>query len=216
MNVKTRGWLIGSFILLLLLIDQVIKFYIKLTMTLGENHSLFGEWGRILFIENNGMAFGMQFGGNLGKILLTLFRLVLISVLTYYLVKGVKRKSTPVGVLIGGAMILVGAIGNEIDSIFYGVIFSDSTYTSVAELFPAGGGYSGLLMGRVVDMFYFPIIRSTWPDWIPFVGGNELVFFRPIFNFADACITCGVIYMLLFQRSFFKEWSKNNKKEGVA
>lgn len=213
MDVKKRSWLVGGLVLLLLAIDQILKFYIKLNMTLGESHSLFGEWGRILFIENNGMAFGMQFGGNFGKILLTLFRLFLICVLTYYLVKGIKRKSTPVGVLVGGAMVLVGAIGNEIDSIFYGVIFSDSTYTSVAELFPAGGGYSGLLMGRVVDMFYFPIIRSTWPEWIPFVGGDELVFFRPIFNFADACITCGVIYMLLFQRGFFKELSKKTPQK---
>ena len=110
MDVKKRSWLVGGLVLLLLAIDQILKFYIKLNMTLGENHSLLGEWGRILFIENNGMAFGMQFGGNFGKILLTLFRLFLICVLTYYLVKGIKRKSTPVGVLVGGAMVLVGAI----------------------------------------------------------------------------------------------------------
>ena len=199
----SRGKKITILVVLVLLVDQIFKIWIKTHMTLGESISVIGNWFRIYFIENNGMAFGMQFGGMAGKLLLTLFRLVLAGFIIYYLKKLLKRKETPAGVLIGIALILIGAMGNIFDSIFYGVIFSESTFTSVAEIFPSGGGYAPLFFGKVVDMLYFPIIDTTLPGWIPFKGGENFIFFRPIFNIADSCITIGVIYLLLFQRRFF-------------
>lgn len=199
----SKGTGLTLLVVLLLVIDQAIKFAVKLNMTIGESIPVFGNWFQICFIENNGMAFGMQFGGSLGKLALSLFRVVLIGFIIYYLGKLTKKEETPTGVLVGFSLILVGAIGNVIDCLFYGSIFSESTYTQLAELFPDGGGYSALLYGKVVDMFYFPIINTVWPDWVPFVGGEEFVFFRPVFNFADACISVAVIYMLIFQRKFF-------------
>lgn len=199
----TKGNLISILVILLLVADQAIKFAVKLNMTIGESIPVFGNWFQICFIENNGMAFGMQFGGSIGKLALSLFRVVLIGAIIIYLRKLLKRAETPTGVLVGLSLVLVGAIGNVLDCLFYGEIFSASTYTQVAELFPEGGGYTGLLYGKVVDMFYFPIINTTWPDWVPWYGGEEFIFFRPIFNFADACISVSVIYMLIFQRKFF-------------
>lgn len=198
------GAKISIFVVLLLVIDQVIKFAVKLNMTLGESIPVFGDWFQICFVENNGMAFGMQFGGMIGKILLTLFRVLLIGVIIYYINRVLlKRSDTPTGVIVGVSLVLVGAIGNVIDCLFYGQIFSASSYLMVAELFPSGGGYAPLLMGKVVDMFYFPIIDTVLPEWVPIWGGEEFVFFRPVFNFADSCISVAVIYMLLFQRKFF-------------
>lgn len=201
----TKGGRISLFVVLLLVIDQAIKFAVKLNMTIGESIPVFGDWFQICFIENNGMAFGMQFGGSLGKLALSLFRVVLIGFIIVYLRKLIKRAGTPTGVLVGLSLVLVGAIGNVIDCLFYGEIFSASTYTKVAQLFPPDGGYTGFLYGKVVDMFYFPIIDTVLPDWVPFYGGKPFVFFRPIFNFADACISCAVVYMLIFQRKFFTE-----------
>ncbi|MBE6230202.1 MAG: lipoprotein signal peptidase [Bacteroidales bacterium] len=198
------GAKISIFVILLLVIDQAIKFAVKLNMTLGESIPVLGDWFQICFVENNGMAFGMQFGGMVGKILLTLFRLLLIGFIIYYINKVLLKKSdTPTGVIVGVSLVLVGAIGNVIDCLFYGQIFSASSYLMVAELFPSGGGYAPLLMGKVVDMFYFPIIDTVLPEWVPIWGGEEFVFFRPVFNFADSCISVAVIYMLLFQRKFF-------------
>ncbi len=198
------GAKISIFVILLLVIDQAIKFAVKLNMTLGESIPVFGDWFQICFVENNGMAFGMQFGGMVGKILLTLFRLLLIGFIIYYINRVLLKKSdTPTGVIVGVSLVLVGAIGNVIDCFFYGQIFSASSYLMVAELFPSGGGYAPLLMGKVVDMFYFPIIDTVLPEWVPIWGGEEFVFFRPVFNFADSCISVAVIYMLLFQRKFF-------------
>lgn len=198
------GAKISIFVILLLVIDQAIKFAVKLNMTLGESIPVLGNWFQICFVENNGMAFGMQFGGMVGKILLTLFRLLLIGFIIYYINKVLLKKSdTPTGVIVGVSLVLVGAIGNVIDCLFYGQIFSASSYLMVAELFPSGGGYAPLLMGKVVDMFYFPIIDTVLPEWVPIWGGEEFVFFRPVFNFADSCISVAVIYMLLFQRKFF-------------
>ena len=200
----SKGALISIFVVLLLVVDQVIKFAVKLNMTLGESIPVFGDWFQICFVENNGMAFGMQFGGVVGKILLTLFRVVLIGFIIYYIKKVLLKKTdTPAGVLVGVSLVLVGAIGNVIDCLLYGQIFSASSYMMVSELFPSGGGYAPLMMGKVVDMFYFPIIDTTLPEWVPFWGGNEFVFFRPVFNFADSCISVAVIYMILFQRKFF-------------
>lgn len=199
---------LAVFFTLLLIIDQVSKFIIKLNMTIGEAISVFGDWFYILFVENPGAAFGMSFGGVAGKIFLTLFRIVAIGLLTYYILKLLKRlrsdrRSVPTGVMIGLVLIVAGAAGNLVDSLFYGMIFSESTPYEVATLFPEGGGYAPFLQGKVVDMLYFPIIKSTYPAWFPGVGGEEFIFFSPIFNLADTYITCGFIYLLLFQHKFF-------------
>ena len=201
----SKGCGISLLVILLLVIDQVIKFAVKLNMTVGESIPVFGDWFQICFIENNGMAFGMQFGGSVGKLALSLFRVVLIGFIIVYLRKLIKKAGTPTGVLVGLSLVLVGAIGNVVDCLFYGEIFSASTYSQVAQLFPPDGGYTGFLYGKVVDMFYFPIIDTVLPEWVPFYGGEHFIFFRPIFNFADACISVSVIYMLLFQRKFFME-----------
>ena len=201
----SKGCGISLLVILLLVIDQVIKFAVKLNMTIGESIPVFGDWFQICFIENNGMAFGMQFGGSVGKLALSLFRVVLIGFIIVYLRRLIKKAGTPTGVLVGLSLVLVGAIGNVVDCLFYGEIFSASTYSQVAQLFPPDGGYTGFLYGKVVDMFYFPIIDTVLPEWVPFYGGEHFIFFRPIFNFADACISVSVIYMLLFQRKFFIE-----------
>lgn len=201
----SKGCGISLLVILLLVIDQVIKFAVKLNMTIGESIPVFGDWFQICFIENNGMAFGMQFGGSVGKLALSLFRVVLIGFIIVYLRRLIKKAGTPTGVLVGLSLVLVGAIGNVVDCLFYGEIFSASTYSQVAQLFPPDGGYTGFLYGKVVDMFYFPIIDTVLPEWVPFYGGEHFIFFRPIFNFADACISVSVIYMLLFQRKFFME-----------
>lgn len=201
----SKGQWISLLVVLLLVIDQVIKFVVKLNMSLGESIPVFGNWFQICFIENNGMAFGMQFGGVLGKLALTLFRVVLIGFIIYYLRKLIKRAWVPTGALVGLTLILVGAIGNVIDCIFYGVIFDASTPFQVAQFLPEGGGYAPLLFGKVVDMFYFPLIESTFPSWLPIWGGEDFIFFAPVFNFADSCISIGVVYLLLFQYKFFSK-----------
>lgn len=198
----SQGKKISILVLVILLIDQAVKIWIKTNMTIGESIPVFGDWFQIYFIENNGMAFGMQFGGSIGKLLLTLFRLVLISLIIYYIRKLIKE-GAPVGVLYGVSLILVGAVGNVIDSLFYGMIFSESTFTDTAVIFPQGGGYAPLMFGKVVDMLYFPIIDTTLPKWVPFLGGEQFIFFRPIFNIADSCITVGVAYLLIFKRGYF-------------
>lgn len=205
-----RGKLVIFLVIALLVIDQVIKFAVKLNMTIGESIPVFGDWFQIYFIENPGMAFGMELGGggNIGKLVLSLFRLVLIGYIIYLIVKLLKKKETPTGAIIGISLVLVGAIGNMIDSLFYGVIFSESYINALAQLFPAGGGYAPPLFGKVVDMFYFPIIETTLPSWVPIWGGEDFIFFRPIFNFADTCISIGVVYMIIFQRKFFLEGMK--------
>ena len=198
----SQGKKISILVLVILLIDQAVKIWIKTNMTIGESIPVFGDWFQIYFIENNGMAFGMQFGGSIGKLLLTLFRLVLISLIIYYIRKLIKE-GAPVGVLYGVSLILVGAVGNVIDSLFYGMIFSESTFTDTAVIFPQGGGYAPLMFGKVVDMLYFPIIDTTLPKWVPFLGGEQFIFFRPIFNIADSCITIGVAYLLIFKMGYF-------------
>lgn len=190
------------FILLLLLIDQVVKFAVKLDMELYQSIPVFGNWFIIHFIENPGAAFGMQLGGEWGKLLLSLIRIAAIALIAWYLHKLVKS-SAPKGVLIGFALILAGAIGNMIDSAFYGLIFSESTPYAAATLFPEGGGYASFLHGKVVDMLYFPIINSTWPQWMPWVGGRDFTFFSPVFNLADSYITVAVFYLLIFKHKYF-------------
>ena len=186
-------------LLLVLVIDQVVKIWVKTHMVIDESFPIFGNWSYIYFTENPGMAFGMKFGGETGKMLLSIFRIVLVALIGYYLFRLIK-KTVSLGVIIGFTLIFAGAMGNIIDSLFYGLIFSDS-YSHVATMFQ--GGYAPFLHGRVVDMFYFPIIKTTLPAWFPIWGGEDFVFFRPIFNVADSAITTGVLYLLLFQRKYF-------------
>lgn len=199
----SRGTKITLLVLFLLIVDQVTKILVKTNMTIGQSISVFGDWFQIYFIENNGMAFGMQFGGLIGKYLLSIFRIVLVGFIIVYIRRLLRKPETPWGVLAGLAAIMCGALGNIVDSLFYGILFSESTYTQLAQFLPEGGGYAGLLQGRVVDMLYFPLIDADLPSWVPFWGGKHIVFFRPIFNFADSCITCGAFYLLIFHWRFF-------------
>lgn len=189
------------FIVLLLVIDQVVKISIKTTMTLGEEFNVLGNWFRIHFIENNGMAFGMEFGGRFGKIFLTLFRVVAVTGIGWYISKLIKEKA-PRGLVFAFCLIFVGALGNIVDCLFYGMIFSDS-YGQVATMFPEFGGYSSFLHGKVVDMLYFPLYEGFLPDWFPIWGGKHIIFFRPVFNIADSYISIGVFMIILFYRKYF-------------
>ncbi|PRY94356.1 signal peptidase II [Marinilabilia salmonicolor] len=189
-------------ILAILLVDQALKFWVKTNMMLGDEFSVFGDWFYIHFVENNGMAFGMELGGDFGKIFLSIFRIVAVVGIGWYLYK-LTLKNAPVGLIVSVSMVLAGALGNIIDSAFYGMIFNHS-YSQVATLFPEGGGYASFLHGRVVDMFYFPLFSGTYPDWFPWLGGQEYIFFRPVFNIADSSITLGIISILIFQKKFFE------------
>lgn len=195
---------------LLVVIDQIVKILVKTNMSLGEHFGVIGSWFQILFVENEGMAFGMKFGGAVGKFLLSTFRIVLCGVLCWWIAGLCRRgtpearkgdedkKKVPTGVLVGLTLITAGAFGNILDSLFYGLVFSESTTMTVASF---GGHYAPFLFGKVVDMFYFPLF--TWPDWVPFLGGS--LFFEPVFNFADSCVTVGAFYLILFQWKFFAE-----------
>ena len=180
----------------LVIIDQVIKILVKTNMTLGQSIPVFGDWFQLLFVENKGMAFGMSFGGVVGKYLLTTFRIVLFGFLCWWIGRLCRREEkVPTGVLVGLTLITAGALGNIIDCLFYGLVFSESTYTAVATL----GHYAPFMQGKVVDMLYFPL--WTWPEGMPLVGGH--IFFEPVFNFADSCVTVGAIYLILFHYKFF-------------
>ena len=172
-------------------------------MTLGQEIHLAGNWAIIHFTENNGMAFGMQFAGDYGKLFLSLFRIAAVILLTWYIYH-LSKKKEKFWLIFSFSLILAGAIGNIIDSAFYGMLFSESTYFDIARLLPAEGGYSNFLHGKVVDMLYFPILEGTYPHWVPFWGGDQFLFFRPVFNVADSSITTGVITLILFQRNFFQ------------
>lgn len=196
-NNKTfKAWMAVAIVVAILLIDQIIKIEVKTNMTLGEAKRV-TDWFYIEFIENNGMAYGMKF---INKLVLSLFRLFAIGFIGYYLAKIIKKDVAPLGYIVLIAMVLAGAAGNLIDCLFYGLIFDASTPFTVSQFVPFGDGYSTFLHGKVVDMFYFPIIQTTWPEWIPYIGGSEYVFFSPVFNFADACISVGVVALLLFYR----------------
>lgn len=185
-----------AIVVAILLIDQIIKIEVKTNMTLGEAKRV-TDWFYIEFIENNGMAYGMKF---INKLVLSLFRLFAIGFIGYYLAKIIKKDVAPLGYIVLIAMVLAGAAGNLIDCLFYGLVFDASTPFTVSQFVPFGEGYSTFLHGKVVDMFYFPIIQTTWPEWVPYFGGSEYVFFSPVFNFADACISVGVVALLLFYR----------------
>ena len=196
-NNKTyKAWMAVAIVVAILLIDQIIKIEVKTNMTLGEAKRV-TDWFYIEFIENNGMAYGMKF---INKLVLSLFRLFAIGFIGYYLAKIIKKDVAPLGYMVLIAMVLAGAAGNLIDCLFYGLIFDASTPFTVSQFVPFGEGYSTFLHGKVVDMFYFPIIQTTWPEWVPYFGGSEYVFFSPVFNFADACISVGVVALLLFYR----------------
>lgn len=201
-------------ILLILVIDQLIKIYVKTHFAIGDDVKVLGlDWFRIHFLENKGMAFGMSFGNTIGKFLLTLIRVVLSVAIFIYMNKLIKKGEKKI-IIYSFALIFAGAVGNIIDCLFYGVIFNESTVFAAATMFPAEGGYAPFLFGRVVDMFYFPLIDTTWPDWIPFVGGNNFRFFNAIFNFADASITIGVVLLLVSYIWLSK--SKKNNQEDIA
>jgi signal peptidase II len=203
-----RGWLAALIVLAVLLIDQVIKIWVKTHMTLHEQIEIF-SWFKIVFIENNGMAYGMEIGS---KLVLSIFRIVAVRVLGYYIAQQV-RKQARWGYIICISMVMAGAAGNIFDSMFYGLIFNASSEFYTSYLVPFGTGYAPFLMGKVVDMFYFPLIVTTWPDWVPVVGGEPYVFFSPIFNFADSAISVGVVLLLLFYRKEIGELSLKKKAE---
>lgn len=200
----TIGQKAALIVVTILIVDQAIKIWIKTHMMLGESYSIFGSWSYIHFTENYGMAFGIEFWGKFGKILLSLFRVGAVVAIGFYIRHLIRTQKATNGAVIGLALIMAGALGNIIDSAFYGLIFNHSM-GQVAQLFPEGGGYASFLHGQVVDMFYFPLIEGHFPGWFPIWGGQDFVFFRPVFNFADAAISCGVIYILLFQRKLFAQ-----------
>lgn len=182
-------------IIAILLVDQVLKIWVKTHMTLHETITI-TNWFKICFIENNGMAYGMEIGS---KVALTLFRIIAIAFIGYYLYLQVRQQAKS-GYIVCLAMVVAGAVGNVIDCMFYGLIFSASSEFYTSFFVPFGSGYSSFLTGKVVDMFYFPIIETTWPQWVPFAGGDDFVFFSPVFNFADSSISVGVILLILFYR----------------
>ena len=193
-KLKNRCWVVLFSVVIAIVADQAIKIAVKTSMPLGGGFSVLGDWFQIRFVENNGMAFGMEL---FNKVFLTGFRIVAVGFLVYVLSKLVRNRKYPMGFVFSVAMILAGAMGNIIDCLFYGEIFS-SSYGQTAHFVPWGEGYGSFLEGRVVDMFYFPLF--TWPEWLPLVGGD--IFFSHVFNFADACISCSVFAIILFYRKY--------------
>lgn len=206
----TKGKLALLIVTIVLCIDQLIKIWIKTHMFRGESIHI-TDWFYIYFTENNGMAFGMEI---FNKLFLTSFRIVAVSVIAWYIYKMI-CKGAKTGFIVCLSFILAGALGNIIDSVFYGAIFSESNYGEVAQFVPIGEGYSSWFYGKVVDMFYFPIIETNWPAWMPFVGGEHFIFFSPIFNFADASISCGIFMLLLFYSKYLnhEQISPSDKNE---
>ena len=210
----TKGQLSALIVIAVLVIDQIIKIWVKTNMFWHESIKI-TDWFYIYFTENNGMAFGMEV---FNKFFLTSFRIIAAIAIAWLLVQYVK-KNYKTGFLVCVSLILAGAVGNIIDCVLYGEIFSESTHSALATFVPFGEGYSEWFYGKVVDMFYFPLIETNWPEWIPFVGGEHFIFFSPIFNFADAAISCGIIALILFYGKYLsnimegpKEIVKENKK----
>jgi len=207
-KILTDGRLAVLIVVAILLIDQAIKIWVKTSMTLHESIHV-TDWFYICFIENMGMAFGMQLGS---KIVLSLFRVVAIAVLGYYIWLEVGRKART-GYIVCLSMVLAGAAGNLIDCMFYGLVFNNSSEHYLSYFVPFGSGYAPFLMGKVVDMFYFPLIETDWPQWVPVVGGDHFVFFSPVFNFADSAISVGVVLLLLFFREEISQISLSRKSQ---
>lgn len=206
-KVNKKGLLVSVVIILALLIDQIIKIEVKTGMPLGGQIHI-TDWFYIKFIENNGMAYGMTF---INKPVLSVFRIVLISLLGWYICRQVKTGARTFYIIVLG-LVFAGALGNLIDCMFYGLVFSGSSPYFTSYFVRFGEGYSGFLTGRVVDMFYFPLIVTTWPEWVPVCGGDEFVFFSPIFNFADSCISVGFVLLVLFCRQELAQLSSDSKK----
>lgn len=210
-NIARRGWLSVAIVAAILLIDQIIKIWVKTHMTLHEQIEIF-SWFKIVFIENNGMAYGMEIGS---KLFLSLFRIIAIGFIISYIRKQILREASW-GYIACLSMVVAGALGNVVDSMFYGLIFNQSSEYYVSYFVPFGTGYSSFLMGKVVDMFYFPLIVTTWPEWMPLYGGEPFVFFSPVFNFADAAISVSVVVLFLFFRKELAEISFRIRKEATT
>lgn len=185
-------------IIAVIIIDQVIKIWVKTNFYLGESYEI-TSWFQLVFVENNGMAFGMEFGS---KLFLTLFRIIAVGVLGWIICRLSRRPDIPMGFMVCLALITAGAAGNIIDCMFYGLIFNNPMPPVIATMFPEGGGYASFLHGRVVDMFYFPLFSFDWPSWMPWIGGQTFLFFQPVFNFADAAISVGMIYIIIFYHRY--------------
>ena len=212
-----RTTLIFLTIISVLIIDQWLKVHIKLTYPIGEGFKMFGQdWARIHFVENKGMAFGLEMGGAAGKYALSIFRILMVGLLGY-IIKGLVDAKESKWLIVCFSLIIAGAIGNIIDSMVYGLIFSASSFHGpVAQFMSEAGGYAPFLQGKVVDMFHFPMVTTTWPEWVPNWGGSSLEFFRPVFNVADAAISVGVIAILLFHRNFFTKPEANSKSTSTV
>lgn len=213
MNKRKQAYIVAAIVGGILLVDQVVKILVKTNMHIGEDIPLIGSWCRLHFIENEGFAFGMAFGGEVGKILLTLFRIVASGLIVWFILKHI-RKGAHKSLIYSLTLILAGAVGNLIDCCFYGLIFNESYY-NVATLFPPEGGYAPFLQGKVVDMFYFPLFEFDWPQWMPFVGGQHFEFFSAIFNVADAAITIGVIWLLVYFLFFAPKEENASEEEKI-
>lgn len=208
MNNKKTTLTVILLVAAILVVDQAVKLWVKTHMQMGEEIYLIGTWCRLHFTENEGFAFGMSLGGSVGKLILSLFRIVASGIIVWFIARHLRlggRRSLVYSL----ALILAGAVGNLIDSCFYGLIFNESYYT-VATLFPPEGGYAPFLQGRVVDMFYLPLFQFDWPGWIPFVGGQHFEFFNAIFNVADSAITIGIVWLLIDQFFFAPKHSLSN------
>ena len=195
---RSRGPIVAIIIIVTVLLDQIIKITVKTSFYLGEDVQVL-SWFHLLFIENNGMAFGMTIGS---KLALTLFRIVAVTALIWYICRIIWIREVPKGYLVCLAFITAGAAGNIFDCVFYGLIFNNPMPPQVATLFPATGGYAPVFMGKVVDMFYFPLFSFTWPEWVPFIGGDFFLFFQPVFNLADAAISCGIFVLIIFYHKY--------------
>ncbi|MCM1504837.1 MAG: lipoprotein signal peptidase [Muribaculum sp.] len=204
----SRGWLATIVIVGIIIVDQLVKIWVKTHMFIGESIHI-TDWFQIYFIENNGMAFGMEMGS---KLFLTLFRIVAVGLLIYYIYRIHNRGYIKTGYLVCIALITAGAAGNIVDSVFYGVIFNNPFPPEVAQAFPPEGGYATLFHGRVVDMLYFPLFSFYWPEWVPIVGGNYFLFFQPIFNIADAAITVGILVLIIF----YSKYLSMTPQEGIS
>ncbi len=211
MDKKKQAWLVIIFVAAIIVVDQIVKILVKTNMQIGEDIPLIGEWCRLHFIENEGFAFGTKFGGVVGKYILTSIRLVASGLIIWYIGRMIKR-GTRTSLIMAFAIVLAGAIGNLIDSLFYGLIFNAPNY-EIATLFPPEGGYAPLFLGRVVDMFYFPLFEFDWPMWVPLVGGEHFEFFSAIFNVADSAVTIGVVWLLVEYFFIEPKYSKSEKTE---